>query len=118
MAQFADRVGVMYAGRLLEEGRVENLFAKPQHPYSQLLMNSLPGLEEKKAFHVMHGAPPSLLDLPSGCVFHPRCPYVMERCRLEEPDLTMTGDKHRAACHLLDESPPFVSSSQSAEEPA
>src|SRR5512142_622088 len=62
MAQFADRVGVMYAGRLVEESRVRELFTKPQHPYSQLLMESLPDLEEKSEFQVTPGAPPSMLD--------------------------------------------------------
>lgn len=102
MAQFADRVGVMYAGRLVEEGLVEDLFARPQHPYSQLLMQSLPGLEEKSEFLVTRGAPPSLLDLPSGCVFHPRCPFAFERCVQDEPVLREVWNGHRAACHLLD----------------
>ncbi|HEX6385335.1 MAG TPA: ABC transporter ATP-binding protein [Anaerolineae bacterium] len=102
MAQFADRVGVMYAGRLVEEGTVHDLFARPQHPYSQLLMASLPTLEEKGAFHTATGVPPSLLDLPTGCVFHPRCPYKMDRCIVEEPRLQMAWTGHRAACHLLD----------------
>lgn len=103
MAQFADRVGVMYAGRLVEEGKVRDLFARPQHPYSQLLMNSLPNLEEKSEFVLSHGSPPSLLDLPSGCVFHPRCPYAMERCTVEVPALRQVWVGHRAACHLLDQ---------------
>jgi peptide/nickel transport system ATP-binding protein len=102
MAQFADRVGVMYAGRLVEEGTVRDLFAQPQHPYSQLLMASLPTLEEKGAFHSSSGVPPSLLELPAGCVFHPRCPYAMARCSVEEPRLQWAWPGHRAACHLLD----------------
>jgi peptide/nickel transport system ATP-binding protein len=103
MAQFADRVGVMYAGKLAEESCVSEIFARPQHPYSQLLMNSLTSLEEKSSFLAARGSPPSLLDLPSGCVFHPRCAYVMDRCRVEEPQLHMVGADHRAACHLLSE---------------
>ncbi len=102
MAQFADRMGVMYAGRLVEEGEVRDIFARPQHPYTQLLMESLPNIEEKSAFVLSRGAPPSFLDLPSGCVFHPRCPYVMERCIVEPPALRPVWDGHRAACHLLD----------------
>lgn len=102
MAQFTDRVGVMYAGRLVEEGKVGDLFSKPQHPYTQLLMTSLPTLEEKGIFQLARGAPPSLLDLPTGCVFHPRCPYKMERCTVEEPILQTTWSGHQAACHLLD----------------
>lgn len=102
MAQFADRMGVMYAGRLVEEGTVRDIFARPQHPYSQLLMASLPTLEEKGAFHTSSGVPPSLLELPPGCVFHPRCQYAMDRCSVEEPRLQMAWGGHRAACHLLD----------------
>lgn len=102
MAQFADRVGVMYAGRLVEEGTVHDLFARPQHPYSQLLMASLPTLEEKGAFHTSSGAPPSMLELPTGCVFHPRCRYAIDRCFVEEPRLLDVWDGHRAACLLLE----------------
>jgi peptide/nickel transport system ATP-binding protein len=102
MAQFADRVGVMYAGRLVEESPVGELFSKPEHPYSQLLMNSLPTLEERGFFAGGRGAPPSLLALPSGCAFHPRCAYVMDRCRVDEPELQPVRTQHRAACHLLD----------------
>jgi peptide/nickel transport system ATP-binding protein len=100
MAQFADRVGVLYAGKLAEESCVHDLFSQPQHPYSQLLMNSLPNLEEKSAFLAARGAPPSLLELPPGCVFHPRCPHVMDRCRVETPQLRSVGVDHRTACHL------------------
>jgi peptide/nickel transport system ATP-binding protein len=102
MAQFAHRIGVMYAGRLVEEGAADNLFSRPQHPYSQLLMDSLPSLEEKGAFQAAAGGPPSLLDLPTGCVFHPRCPYRMERCDIDEPAMQAVWSDHRAACHLLD----------------
>jgi peptide/nickel transport system ATP-binding protein len=103
MAQFVDRVGIMYAGRLMEMGSVDDIFANPRHPYSQLLIASLPSLEKKGVFHGISGFPPSLLDLPSGCVFHPRCPYRMERCAVEDPELKPVGLNHRAACHLLDE---------------
>ncbi len=107
MAQFADRMGVMYAGKLVEEGEVRDIFARPQHPYTQLLMDSLPSLEAKHAFRRESGATPSLLDLPLGCVFHPRCPHVMERCKQEVPLMQMVEGMggHRAACHLLDEQP-------------
>jgi peptide/nickel transport system ATP-binding protein len=103
MAQFADRVGVMYAGRLVEEGSVRDIFSNPQHPYGQLLMASLPSLEKKGVFQGISGFPPSLLDLPPGCIFHPRCPYAMDRCAVEEPVLRPVGFNHSAACHLLEE---------------
>lgn len=103
MAQFADRMGVMYAGRLVEEGAVRDIFSKPQHPYSQLLMASLPSLEKKDVFQGIPGFPPSLLELPPGCVFHPRCPYAMDRCTAENPDPKAVAPNHWAACHLIEE---------------
>lgn len=103
MAQFADRVGVMYAGKLVEQAGVEDVFAHPQHPYTQLLMASLPSLEKKGTFHGAPGFPPSLLHPPPGCAFHPRCPHVMDRCRVEDPALQPAGPDHWAACHLLAE---------------
>jgi oligopeptide/dipeptide ABC transporter ATP-binding protein len=103
MAQFADRVGVMYAGRLVEEGPVRDIFSKPQHPYSQLLMASLPSLEKKDVFQGIAGFPPSLLDLPPGCVFHPRCPHTMDQCTVEDPAPRVVAPSHWAACHLLEE---------------
>lgn len=107
MAQFASRVGVMYAGKLAEEGPVRTLFAQPQHPYSQLLMASLPSLAQKDAFRGIKGYPPLLLKPPPGCIFHPRCPYALARCKVETPTLRAVGPQHRAACHLLDlPSPP------------
>jgi peptide/nickel transport system ATP-binding protein len=103
MAQFADRVGIMYAGRLMEEGPVESVFSSPQHPYSRLLIASLPSLEKKGVFQGISGFPPLLLDLPPGCVFHPRCPHAMDRCKVEDPELRLVGPNLRAACHLLEE---------------
>jgi peptide/nickel transport system ATP-binding protein len=104
MAQFADYVGVMYAGKLAEVAPVREIFEAPQHPYTQLLMESLPSLDRKDAFHSIKDLPPSLLNPPPGCVFHPRCPHVMERCKTEIPLMQAAQQPgHRAACHLLDE---------------
>jgi peptide/nickel transport system ATP-binding protein len=103
MAQFADHVGVMYAGKLVEEGPVRQIFSQPQHPYTQLLMESLPSLDSRDMSRGVAGQPPSLLSPPPGCVFHPRCPYAFGRCPEEVPSLQMAGPQHRAACHLLDE---------------
>lgn len=103
MAQFATRVGVLYAGKLVEEGPVRDIFHQPQHPYTQLLMESLPSLEEKEVFHGVAGSPPAALERPAGCVFHPRCPYAMARCLREEPDYVWLRQRQRAACFLLDE---------------
>src|ERR671932_2547589 len=76
MAQFVTRLGVMYAGRLVEVSPVNDVFAEPLHPYTQLLIASLPSFEVKGVFRGIPGLAPSLLDRPSGCAFHPRCPYV------------------------------------------
>ena len=103
MAQFVDRIGVMYAGKLVEVCSVEDVFSRPQHPYSQMLVASLPSLEKKGVFQGIPGMPPSLLDRPSGCAFHPRCPYAMEQCAVQEPVLRPTRTNHWAACHLLEE---------------
>jgi peptide/nickel transport system ATP-binding protein len=103
MAQFVHRLGVMYAGRLVEVSPVRDIFAEPLHPYSQLLIASLPSLEEKGKFQGIPGLPPSLLDRPTGCSFHPRCPYAMPRCSVEDPRLQEARPGRWVACHLYDE---------------
>jgi len=100
MAQFVTRLGVMYAGKLVELGSVEDLFDEPLHPYAQLLIGSLPSLERKGAFEGIPGVPPSLLDRPSGCPFRTRCPHAFERCVVEEPLLREARPGHSVACHL------------------
>ena len=104
MAQFARRVGVMYAGKLMEEGPVRSIFRAPAHPYTRLLMESLPSLEQKGELGET-AAPviaPSAAQRPSGCVFHPRCPYVMPQCRTVAPEYRKVGAGQWAACHLHD----------------
>ncbi len=100
MAQFAGRVGVMYAGKLVEEGPVRAIFRRPEHPYTRILMESLPSLDEKEVLAVVKGAPPSAQDRPAGCVFHPRCPFVMDICLREEPVFREVAPAQMAACHL------------------
>jgi peptide/nickel transport system ATP-binding protein len=100
IAQFADTVGVLYAGRLVEQGPVEEILDNPRHPYTRLLIDSLPTLDDKKALRGIPGLPPSLLNLPAGCPFAPRCPYAFERCRRETPLLQPVGARQLAACHL------------------
>jgi peptide/nickel transport system ATP-binding protein len=102
MAQFASRLGVMYAGRLVEVSPVQEIFETPKHPYTQLLIASLPSLEEKGAFRGIPGLPPSLLERPPGCSFHPRCPYAMPRCATEDPQLQEVSPNRWVACHLYD----------------
>jgi peptide/nickel transport system ATP-binding protein len=103
MAQFVHRLGVMYAGRLVEVSPVREIFSEPLHPYTQLLIGSLPSLEEKGKFQGIPGLPPSALERPSGCSFHPRCPYAMPRCSVEDPMLQQARPNRWVACHLYDE---------------
>ena len=100
MAQFVERLGVMYAGRLMEVSPVREIFDNPRHPYTQLLITSLPSTEVKGEFMGIPGLPPSLLDLPPGCVFHPRCPLAEERCQTEVPALREVQADTWAACHF------------------
>jgi peptide/nickel transport system ATP-binding protein len=100
MAQAVDRLGVMYAGDLIETGDIEELFAEPLHPYTRLLMASLPSLERKEAARGIPGLMPSLLDRPKGCPFHPRCPKAFDRCTVEEPELRRVRPNRDVACHL------------------
>jgi peptide/nickel transport system ATP-binding protein len=102
MAKFVDRIGVMYGGKLVELGTVYDIFQQPLHPYTQLLISSLPTLEAREAAHGIPGTPPSLLHPPSGCVFHPRCPFVMPRCSEELPQDREPQPDHMVACHLYD----------------
>jgi oligopeptide/dipeptide ABC transporter ATP-binding protein len=101
MAQSVDRLAVMYAGKLAEVGSVKDLFAKPLHPYTQLLIASLPALEKRGIFRGIPGITPSLVDVPPGCLFHPRCPRIMNICSREVPILKEV-DGRQVACHLYD----------------
>ena len=101
MAQFVDRLGVMYAGKLVEVSPVRDIFTKPLHPYTQMLIASLPSLEQKGTFRGIPGLAPLLRDLPPGCAFHPRCPQALDRCRTEAPQFKEARPDTWAACHLL-----------------
>jgi len=104
IAQFADRIGVMYAGKLVELGPVQHIFQDPLHPYTRLLIDSLPTLERKKDFVGIPGLPPALLNLPDGCVFHPRCPRFMSgKCDIESPGLLDARPGRTVSCHLYTE---------------
>jgi peptide/nickel transport system ATP-binding protein len=100
MAQFVDKVAVMYAGRLVGLSTVREMFTEPKHPYAQALISSLPSLENKGVFQGIPGLAPSLLRLPSGCAFHPRCPHVFGPCSSERPDLSALPGGRQVACHL------------------
>lgn len=101
MAQFVDKVAVMYAGRLVEVATVREMFTDPKHPYSQALISSLPSLENKGVFQGIPGLAPSLLRLPSGCAFHPRCPHGHgEAQRSQRPEPIVLPGGRMVACHL------------------
>jgi peptide/nickel transport system ATP-binding protein len=99
MAQFVDRLAVMYAGRLVEVAPIGEIIANPRHPYTRALIAALPSLERRGTLAGIPGLAPLLRDLPPGCAFHPRCPQATDRCRIETP---MAGDVAGAqvACHL------------------
>ena len=103
MAQTMDRVAVMYAGRLVEVATVREMFTSPKHPYSQALISSLPTLDNRGHFSGIPGLAPSLLRLPSGCAFHPRCPYASDRSRKERPKVNVLPGGQLVACHLYDQ---------------
>ena len=100
IAQFADTVGVMYAGRLVEIGPVAQMIGAPRHPYTRLLIDSLPGIDIKRRLTGIPGLPPRLTDMPPGCAFAPRCPLAMASCTQSVPALQQVGPDHQAACHL------------------
>jgi peptide/nickel transport system ATP-binding protein len=101
MAQFVDKTAVMYAGRLVEVSTVREMFTDPKHPYSQALISSLPNLNNKGVFRGIPGLAPSLLRLPSGCAFHPRCPKAMEVCSTTRPEARILGSGRTVTCHLF-----------------
>lgn len=100
MAQFVDRLGVMYAGRLVEAAPIAEIIARPRHPYTRALIDSLPSLEKKGGLRGIPGLAPSLRDLPPGCAFHPRCALAQPRCRAEEPAFRRVAAAASVACHL------------------
>ncbi len=100
VARYVDRVNVMYAGRLVETARTDDLYGNPKHPYTIGLLASVPRLdsERKESLRVIKGLPPNLSRLPGGCAFHPRCDYAFDRCSTEAPELVEIGPEHSRAC--------------------
>lgn len=100
----SDRVAIMYLGRIVEEAAVEEVFNRPNHPYTQALLSEVPRIElAKRQFKAVEGELPSPLNPPPGCHFHPRCPFAMDRCRKEVPLKREIAPGHLSACHLNDE---------------
>ena len=105
VARYADRVNVMYAGKIVERGTAREIYASPRHPYTLGLLRSVPRLDEPRRARLepIPGQPPDLSRLPGGCAFAPRCPYVIERCRADTPALESVGGEHVAACWVANE---------------
>jgi len=105
VSEMCDRVLVMYAGRIVEQGTTQQIFSGPKHPYTWGLFDCLPRIEERKGIRLtpIFGQPPNLANPPSGCKFHPRCPYAFERCVLEEPPLFTRDDGQTVRCWLYDD---------------
>jgi oligopeptide/dipeptide ABC transporter ATP-binding protein len=103
VAELADRLAVMYAGKMVEVAPALALFDRPLHPYTQGLLASVPNIRiEDEELRTMSGAPPDLINPPAGCRFHPRCDHAMERCRQEEPPYRQVSDERWTACWLYD----------------
>ncbi|RZQ63454.1 ABC transporter ATP-binding protein [Amycolatopsis suaedae] len=104
VAEVADRIAVMYAGRIVEESDVYSLYRRPSHPYSEALLESVPRLDFKgKRLNSISGLPPSLLNVPPGCPFHPRCPRAEDVCSDQRPELARLDGGQYSACHFAEE---------------
>jgi oligopeptide/dipeptide ABC transporter ATP-binding protein len=108
VAGLVDKVAVMYAGRIVEEGPVRELFRDPRHPYTLGLLRSLPDVTAPRGRRLasIEGAPPDLREDPPGCAFAPRCALAVDRCQSERPELMSTGAGHRSACWRHEELEP------------
>lgn len=101
VAEICDRVSVVYAGEIIEQGTLEDVFDNTRHPYTEGLFNSLPNMQNRTAeLKPIRGLMPDPANLPKGCVFHPRCDYALEKCSSEHPERVMRGGTHFVKCHL------------------
>ena len=105
VARYADRVNVMYAGKIIERGTAREIYTNPRHPYTIGLLNSVPRLDEprKEQLAPIEGSPPDLIGLPIGCAFRPRCKYAIDRCAVEYPPQIEVAEGHTAACWVSDQ---------------
>jgi len=102
LAEISDKVAIMYAGKIIEIGDSEKIYYEPAHPYTQKLLAAIPRLhEDVERLEFIPGQPPNLINPPKGCRFHPRCPYAMDVCKEQEPELKEIDKDHYAACWLL-----------------
>jgi oligopeptide transport system ATP-binding protein len=101
VADVADRIAVMYAGRIVESAPVHDIYKAPAHPYTRGLLDSIPRLDQKgRQLYAIRGLPPNLMDIPPGCSFHPRCPLARDVCRTDEPPLYQVSETRGSACHF------------------
>ena len=107
-ANMTDRVGIIYAGRLVEEGPTRQMFFAPKHPYTAHLVASLPRIGDTTQRPALEGRPPSLANPPAGCRFHPRCPLAIDKCKTEVPPLIPVANDHRSACWRWQDVEPLV----------
>jgi peptide/nickel transport system ATP-binding protein len=103
LLSIADRIAIMYAGRLVEIGTCQEIRTAPRHPYTKGLLNSFPSVFERRELSGIGGSPPSMVAPPNGCRFHERCTFAVERCRTEVPGARNLSATHTANCHLLEE---------------
>ena len=102
----SDRILVLYAGKIIESGSRDELLRQPLHPYTEMLLKAVPKVSKRKSQRLQDatiGEPPDLINLPSGCVFHPRCPFAKDICREEVPQLQTVSDGRQVSCHLAEE---------------
>jgi peptide/nickel transport system ATP-binding protein len=110
IAQVTEHTGVMYAGKIVEYGSTEQIFHRPRHPYAWLLLSSTPSITgPRRKLAPLEGEPPNLMVPPSGCRFHPRCPFATEQCSNEEPPETDIGGGHMVACWNYEQVPVGIS---------
>ena len=104
VARYADRVNIMYAGKIIESGPAQQIYANPRHPYTVGLLKSVPRLDQprRSKLEPIEGQPPDLIHLPEGCAFRSRCRWAVDKCSTEEPKLMRAGDAHRSACWQAD----------------
>ncbi|MFF3936510.1 ABC transporter ATP-binding protein [Streptomyces phaeofaciens] len=101
VADVADRIAVMYAGRIVESAPVHDIYKAPAHPYTRGLLDSIPRLDQKgQELYAIKGLPPNLMNIPPGCAFNPRCPMAQDVCRTDVPPLYEVSDERRSACHF------------------
>jgi peptide/nickel transport system ATP-binding protein len=101
LGETCDKIAVMYAGKIVEFGTVEDIYNNNMHPYTNKLLSSFPNIHKEKIIpEPIEGVPPDLINPPSGCRFHPRCPYAQDICEKEEPIMTEINKEHKYACHF------------------